>query len=200
MSLLGPSRPCWLRRDGHYFHGYNQVVRGRGQAGVRVVDGGLSHSTQLLLSWSLQPLLPGGSCIRITSLSFRDANIFCLSDFLYFLQSELHSKYLTALRDLYQISYFTLPPPKKNQKHLIEWHCQMLFFCLNFVLFPWCFMVLVYMNNVINLVVGFHFITVRWGKKEKAQGLEGVGFRGHWQFLKDWGPGFLTVWFTQWPV
>ena len=114
MSLLGPSRPCWLRRYGHYFHGYNQVVRGRGRAGVRVADGGLSHSTQLLLSWSLQPLWPGGSCIRITSSSFRDANVFCLSDFLYFLQRELHYKDLTAPRDLYQSLYFTLAKKKKD--------------------------------------------------------------------------------------
>lgn len=65
----------------------------------------------------------------------------------------------------------------------------MLFFCLNFILFSWCFMVLVCRSNVINVVVDFHFIfiTVRWGKKEEAQGQKRVGLRVHSKSLK--GPG-----------
>lgn len=118
MSLLCPSRPGWLKRYGHYFHGYNQVV----SSGVREGWGGSMGARQTVTHHTafaqLQPstsLLQEGSYFKRTSLSFRERCVCFSTGYLCFLQSELH--YVDLMAPIILLDFmFYVGQKKKNVK------------------------------------------------------------------------------------
>ena len=123
MSHLGPSRPCWLRRYGHYFRGYNRVVSSGAWEGLHGSEGARQHAVMgpFRGAEAFKPLLRGGSRFKTTSLSFRGINVFCSTDFLDFLQWELNYEDLMAPVILLGFMFYSgkETKTKQNKKHKV---------------------------------------------------------------------------------
>lgn len=178
MSLLSPSSPCWLRRYGHYFRGYDRVVsRGAWEGSHGSVGARRALSEGFCSAEALEPLLPGGSYLTITSLSFTAINVFCSTDFSHFLQCELHYEDLMAPVILLDFVFYA---GEKTKRPSFKDTPQ----CFSYILFSFPNVSLYSFAGV--MLADFHFIviTTRWGRKEKARRWRGVGLELHSKSLQ----------------